>query len=96
MLKKAVRRMANVSLQAESLKEALLQAFISRGDRSLSAFILKADETGSWRKAAKELGLDAEGEATRVIPLEAELPWGFIEGTSPELLKREYRLAFPD
>ena len=94
LLKKGVRRLANVSLQAESLKEALLQALLSRGDRSLSVFILKADETGSWRKAAKELGLDAEGEATRAIPLEAELPWGFIEGTSLELLKREYRQAF--
>lgn len=95
MLKKGVRRLSNVSLQAESLKEALLQALLSRGDRRLSEFILKADETGSWRKAAKELGLDAEGEATRTIPLEAELPWGFIEGTSLELLKREYLKAFP-
>lgn len=94
LLKKGVRPMANVSLQAESLREALLQALLSRGDRSLSTFILKADELGSWRKAAKELGLDAEGEARRQIPLEAELPWGFIDGTSQELLKREYRLAF--
>ncbi len=94
LLQKAVRRLANVSLQAESLKEALLQALLSRGDRRLSAFILKADEVGSWRKAAKELGLDAEGAATRTIPLEEELPWGFIEGTPMELLKKEYRLAF--
>ena len=69
-------------------------ALLSRGDRRLSAFIIKADELGSWRKAAKELGLDAEGEATRLIPLEDELPWGFITGTPLELLKREYRSAF--
>lgn len=95
MLQQGVRRLANVTLQTESLKEALLQALLSRGDRSLAAFILKADETGSWRKAAKELGLNVEAEATRAIPLDAALPWGFIEGATAELLKREYRLAFP-
>jgi radical SAM superfamily enzyme YgiQ (UPF0313 family) len=93
-LKKGVRRLANVSLQAESLREAMLQALLSRGDRSLSTFLLKADENGSWRKAARELGLDVEAEATRVFPLDANLPWGFIEGASLELLKREHRLAF--
>jgi radical SAM superfamily enzyme YgiQ (UPF0313 family) len=95
LLKKGVRPLANVSLQAESLKESLLQALLSRGDRRLSAFILKADEAGSWRRGARELGLDVEKEATRAIPLDEELPWGFIEGTPAELLKREYRLAFP-
>jgi hypothetical protein len=89
-----VRGLANVSLQAESLKESYLQAFLSRGDRSLARFIVKAAETGSWRKAARELALDVELEVTRTIPLDEQLPWDFVSGVSVDLLKQEYRRAF--
>ena len=91
-----VRRIANVSVQAESLKEAMLQALLSRGDRDLSGFLVKSDELHSWRKGAKEVGLDVENAVTRQIPLEEELPWGFIKNVSSELLKREYRKAFAE
>ena len=60
IIQNAVRRIANVTLQAESLKEAMLQALVSRGDRNLSAFPGKSDELGSWRKGAKAVGLDIE------------------------------------
>jgi radical SAM superfamily enzyme YgiQ (UPF0313 family) len=93
LLKKGVRRLSNTSLQCESLKEAQMQALLSRGDRALSGFIVRAAETGNWRKAAKELGIDFEAEITRSIPLDAELPWDFIQGVSTDMLKREYRLA---
>lgn len=93
-IQSAVRSIANVSIQAESLKEAMLQAFISRGDRSLSEFLVKSDELQSWRKGAKAVGLDIEKVVTREIPLEDDLPWGFIKGVSAEQLKREYRKAF--
>lgn len=93
LLKKGVRRLSNTTLQCESLKEAQLQALLSRGERSLSAFIIKSDSCGSWRKAAKEQGIDFHDEVTRTIPLDAELPWGFIQGVSADILKREYRLA---
>jgi len=94
IIQTAVRRIANVTLQAESLKEAMLQALVSRGDRSLSAFLVKSDELGSWKKGAKAVGIDIEQAVIRQIPLEEELPWGFIKSVSTELLKREYRKAF--
>lgn len=96
IIQNAVRPIANVTLQAESLKEAMFQALVSRGDRSLSAFLVKSDELGSWKKGAKAVGINIEQAVTRQIPLEEELPWGFIKGVSPELLKREYRKAFSD
>ncbi|NVO00656.1 MAG: radical SAM protein, partial [Geobacteraceae bacterium] len=70
------RRVANVSVQAESLKEAMLQALLSRGDRSLSEFLLMSDELGSWKRGAKAVGIDIEKAVTRQIPLDEELPWG--------------------
>jgi len=94
LIQGAVRRIANVTLQAESLKEAMLQALLSRGDRTLAAFLLKSDELQSWRRGAKSLGLDVESIVTREIPLDEELPWGFIKSVPPELLKKEYRKAF--
>jgi radical SAM superfamily enzyme YgiQ (UPF0313 family) len=94
IIQNAVRRIPNVTLQAESLKEAMLQALVSRGDRSLSAFLIKSDELGSWKKGAKAVGIDIEPAVTREIPLEEELPWGFINGGSLDTLKREYRRAF--
>lgn len=93
-IQNAIRRIANVSLQAESLKEAMLQALLSRGDRDLSGFLVQSDVLRSWRKGAKAVGLDVEQAVTRQIPLEAALPWGFIKSVPPELLKKEYGKAF--
>ena len=94
-IQSAVRRIANVTVQAESLKDAMLQALLSRGDRSLSEFLMKSHELQGWRKGAKALGLDVEKIVTRQIPLDEELPWDFIKSVPQELLKREYLKAFP-
>jgi radical SAM superfamily enzyme YgiQ (UPF0313 family) len=95
-IQNAVRRIANVTVQAESLKDAMLQALLSRGDRSLSEFLVKSQELQSWKKGAKELGFDVEKIVTRQISLDEALPWDFIESVPKELLKREYRKAFPE
>ncbi len=94
VLQKGVRRMPNVSLQAESIREAMLQALLSRGDRSLAPFLVRSDELGSWRQGARDLGLDVARLVTRRIPLDEELPWDFITGPGKERLRREYALAF--
>ena len=94
-IQSAVRRIANVTVQAESLKDAMLQALLSRGDRSLSEFLVKSHELQSWRKGAKSLGLDVEKIVTREILLGEALPWDFIKGVPKELLREEYRKAFP-
>ncbi len=90
LLQKGISHLPNVTLQAESLKEAMLQASLSRGDRNLAKFLVRSDETGSWRKAAQELGLDIEAESVRQIPLNEPLPWDFIGGSDTKLLKKEY------
>ena len=93
-LHQAFSRLSNVRLHMESPREAYLQALLSRGDRRLSALLLKADETGSWKRAAKALQLDTDGWVYRTIPLDETLPWDFIAGGSRERLVGEYRLAF--
>jgi len=93
-LQKSVGKLSNVRLHMESPREAYLQALLSRGDRRLAALLLKADEMGSWKRAAKELRLDTDAWVYRAIPLDETLPWDFIAGGSRDRLVREYRLAF--
>jgi radical SAM superfamily enzyme YgiQ (UPF0313 family) len=93
-LRRAVGSLSNVKIQMESLREAFLQALLSRGDRRLAAFLVKTHQLGSWKKAAKELRLDAETLVTRAIPLDETLPWDIIDGGERERLVREYERAF--
>ncbi len=93
-LRQALRPLSNVTLQMESPKDAYLQALLSRGDRRLSSLLVKADELGSWRRAAKALSFDTDLFVHRHIPLDELLPWDFIDSGGKEPLIREYRRAF--
>ncbi len=95
-LQRTFRGMANIRFQMENPRDALLQAYLSRGDRTLSAFILKAHELGSWKKGAKALGLHPEESAGRDIPLRELLPWDFMESVPKKRLIKEYEAAFND
>ena len=89
-LHKALGRLPNVRLQVEGLKDALLQALLSRGDRRLAPLLVAAAESGNWRRAAKGLGVDIEAQTGRNIPLDELLPWEIIAGGDKERLAREY------
>ncbi|HEX9023889.1 MAG TPA: radical SAM protein [Geobacteraceae bacterium] len=93
-LQQATGRLANVRMIAESPKDAYLQALLSRGDRRLGKMLVKGAELGSWKKGAKECGIDTDRFVYRHIPLDEPLPWEVIESGSRELLIREYRKAF--
>ena len=95
-LQKALGRLSNVRMQMEGLKDAYLQALLSRGDRRLARLIVKAAELGGWRRAAKELGLDTDAYVCRNIPLNEPLPWDFIDSGVRERLSGEYGKAFGD
>jgi radical SAM superfamily enzyme YgiQ (UPF0313 family) len=93
-LRQAVGRLSNVRLKLESPRDAMLQGLISRGDRQLAPFLVRATELGNWRRAARELGLPVDSLCQRQIPLDERLPWDFIDSGNRELLVREYRAAF--
>ncbi len=86
--------MPNVKLQMEGVKEATLQALLARGDRRLSRMLVSAAESGSWRRAMKECGINLEWLVTRTIPLREVLPWDVIYCGNRERLESEYRKAF--
>ncbi len=92
-LRRAAGNLSNVKIQLESLREAYLQALLSRGDRRLGALLVKAGETGRWKRAAREMALDTDAFVHRVIPLQEILPWDIIEGGCREKLLSEYGKA---
>jgi len=95
-LHKALGRLSNVRIQMEGLKDAYLQALLSRGDRRLAPLLFKAGESGGWRRAAKELALDTDAYVCRNIPLNELLPWDFIDSGVKEKLVSEYERAFAE
>ncbi|MRR34924.1 radical SAM protein, partial [bacterium] len=95
-LQQAVGKLSNVRLIAESPKDAWLQAFLSRGDRRLSGFLLCAAELGNWKRAAREFEPDADLMVHRNIPLDEMLPWDVIASADADRLRREYRRALED
>jgi radical SAM superfamily enzyme YgiQ (UPF0313 family) len=94
-LRKAVGGMANVRLQMESPRAAMLQAFLSRGDRTLAPFLVYSMRMGSWKRAAKAMGIDLEQLTSRWLPLDERLPWNIIDNGRDDILLREYKKAFP-
>jgi radical SAM superfamily enzyme YgiQ (UPF0313 family) len=93
-LQGALGRLSNVRLKVESLRDAYLQALLSRGDRRLARLLVKAHELGTWKRAAKELALNTDDAVYRDIPTEEPLPWDIIDsGGKPRLLS-EYQQAF--
>jgi radical SAM superfamily enzyme YgiQ (UPF0313 family) len=93
-LRRAVGSLSNVKIQMESLREAFLQALLSRGDRRLATFLVKTHQAGNWKRAAKELRLDTESLVTRTIPLDEILPWDTIDGGERSRLVKEYERVF--
>ena len=95
-LQDSFRSFPNVRLQVESLKEAYVQALLSRGDRRLARLLVRAHQLGSMKKSSRELGLDTEELVHRPIPLDKPLPWNIIDGEGAERLMQEYHRAFPE
>jgi radical SAM superfamily enzyme YgiQ (UPF0313 family) len=93
-LRDAFGPLSNLRLKLESLRDAYLQALLSRGDRRLSALLVRTGNLGSWKRAAKELGLDTDTLVYRnAVPGEM-LPWQTLDGGDDKRLLDEYCKAF--
>jgi radical SAM superfamily enzyme YgiQ (UPF0313 family) len=83
LLRQAIRRESNASMQMESPQWAWVQAVLSRGGRELGPVIVESARRGggaaSFRRAlaAQEV---RPGEAFARAAEEARLPWDMIEG----------------
>ncbi len=93
LLEARLRRLPNVKLKVESLRESYLQALLSRGDRRLSALLVEMAEGANLKKAAKSCGIDTAWYVERTIAGDEIMPWSIIGTAEQEMLRREYERA---
>ncbi|MFZ2948974.1 MAG: radical SAM protein [Desulfuromonadaceae bacterium] len=93
LLEGRLKRLSNVRLKVESLRESYLQALLSRGDRRLAAMLVEMAEGSNLKKAAKSCGIDTGWYVERTIAGDDFLPWSVIGTADQDKLRHEYDRA---
>ncbi len=95
-LSKLVRRIPGVRLTHEPVRDAVLQAIVSRGDERLGVAAVRSVKEGiNLRRALKEMELPFEELYTREREREELFPWEVVDsGIKREYLWREYQNAY--
>lgn len=93
-LHSAVSRMPNTELISESIRSAVLQAFLSRGGRQVGRLLPQLAAGGSLRQLCKKAGLELADYVTRQREKDEVFPWEVIDqGINRDYLWREYQQA---
>ena len=106
-LRGLLRAIKGVTFSWHGAESSVLEAALARGDRSLSAVIVRAYESGArfdswtepfdwnaWTRAFADCGA-AINRFTGAIDPDADLPWDFIDtGVSKKYLKAQRELAY--
>ncbi|PLX93789.1 MAG: radical SAM protein [Desulfuromonas sp.] len=93
----AIGRLANTSVIFESLRNAILQAFLSRGDRRIGAILPQLAAGESLSRACRAGSLDPDFYVQRERGAEERLPWEVIDvGVPRDYLRQEYELALTE
>ena len=100
-LRRALGAIPAVEVETESPREAYLQTLLSRGDRRTAATLVRLHERPEeWWPILKALrggseGVDPDRFVHRAYPLDALLPWDFVEhSVDKRYLLAERRKAF--
>jgi radical SAM superfamily enzyme YgiQ (UPF0313 family) len=96
LLRRTLKKASNVTLRAESVKQARLQACLSRGDRRLATALMKTAERGrSWVSAFREEAVNIDFYAHRERLPDEIFPWEVTDhGISKAALYRVYAKSF--
>ncbi|MFZ7125953.1 MAG: radical SAM protein [Desulfobacterales bacterium] len=94
-LRQRLARMPNVRFQSEAVRESVVQALLSRGDRRLAESIaLQASSGESWSRYLKRSALGSALITQRRREPAEILPWDLIDiGVSKAFLWKEYQRA---
>lgn len=93
LLESRLKRLSNVRLKVESLRESYLQALLSRGDRRLSALLVEMAGGANLKKAARSCGIDTGWYVERTIAGDEFLPWSVIGTADQSELRLEHDRA---
>ncbi|MBW1892956.1 MAG: radical SAM protein [Deltaproteobacteria bacterium] len=94
-IRQSLRQTPNIKVQAESPKNAFIQAILTRGDRRSADILIHALKNKmNWPKTLKESRMDTNLIALRERSPSELLPWDFIDhGIKKSFLAQEYKLA---
>ncbi len=93
-LRSAVSRMPNTDLISESIRAAVLQAFLSRGDRRLAELLPDLAQGGNLKQLCKKHRLEFDFYVTRQRSDGELFPWEIIDqGIRRDYLWQEYQRA---
>ncbi|MBI5589596.1 MAG: radical SAM protein [Deltaproteobacteria bacterium] len=93
---RGLKQVPNVRIEANSFKQAAIQAFLSRGDRRASDLLIRAVRNkGNWGKSFKETPeFSLSFYIHRQRPFDEVLPWDHIDnGVQKNFLEKEYLKA---
>jgi radical SAM superfamily enzyme YgiQ (UPF0313 family) len=93
LLESRLKRLSNVKLKVESLRESYLQALLSRGDRRLAPLLVAMAEGANLKKGARLCGIDTDCYVNRDIGRDEFLPWSVIGTAEMAMLRKEYERA---
>ena len=93
LLESRLRRLSNVKLKVESLRESYFQALLSRGDRRLSPMLVEMAGGANLKKAARSCGIDTGWYVGRTIAGDEFLPWSIIGTADQAILRSEHDRA---
>jgi len=94
-IKNALKKVANLRINADLPRWAYLQALFSRGDRKVADILLSAHgNNGNWPQTLKTAALNADFYVLRERGPDEKFPWDFIDhGIKKSYLRREYERA---
>ncbi|MEJ2201787.1 MAG: radical SAM protein, partial [Desulfuromonadaceae bacterium] len=93
-IRSAVARMPNTEVIFESLRGALVQALLSRGDRRCGRLLPLLAAGDNLRQACKQVGLDPAFYLTRQRQPDELFPWEVLDsGVQRQWLWREFELG---
>lgn len=95
IIRDGLKQQPNLVLRVESIREAAVQAVLSRGDRRLAGALLRAaGKKASWAGILRQEGLDPAAYALRERGEHEILPWDVTDhGIRKEALRRIYAKA---
>ena len=93
-IRSAVARMPNTEVIFESLRSAVLQAFLSRGDRRVGRTLPLLTAGDNLKAACRKSGLDPAFYLTRQRGQDERFPWEILDsGVRRDVLWREYQMG---
>ena len=93
-LQSAVSRIPNTKMNHESIRAAILQVFLSRGDRRIGKLLPELAAGNNLKQLCRKHGLPLEFYVTRERDKTEIFPWEVIDqGIKRDYLWHEYRLA---